>query len=128
MSSNFLFNTDIVNKRYSNKIDIYEDTIKKILNNKKNIDKFQKTNFDDKNSEKLNNLENKTHLTSLENSYKNSLILLDIMQKKIEKTILEKYDIEENYGIEENKEKDNNIIIKKSDDEKNQNILIKKNS
>ena len=128
MSSNFLFNTDIVNKRYSNKTGIYEDTIKKILNNKKNIDKFQKTNFDDKNSEKLNNLENKTHLTSLENSYKNSLILLDIMQKKIEKTILEKYDIEENYGIEENKEKDNNIIIKKSDDEKNQNILIKKNS
>ncbi|WAI11760.1 MAG: hypothetical protein OW721_02990 [Buchnera aphidicola (Macrosiphum albifrons)] len=128
MSSNFLFNIDIVNKRYSNKIDIYEDTIKKMLNNKKNIDKFQKTNFDDKNSEKLNDRENKTNLTSLENSYKNSLILLEIMQKKIKQTVLDKYDIEENSDIEENEKKDNNIIIKKSDDEKNQNILIKKNS
>ncbi|QCI23007.1 hypothetical protein [Buchnera aphidicola] len=123
MSSNFLFNIDIVNKRYSNKTDFYEDTIKKMLNNKKNINKFQKTNFDDKNSEKLNDVENKTNLTNLEKSYKNSLILLDIMQKKIEKTILL-----EKYHIEMNKEEKNNIIIKKSDDKKNQNILIKKNS
>ena len=118
MSSNFLFNIDIVNKKYPNKTDIYEDAIKEMLKIKKNINKFKKTNINDNINTKLNNFENQKKQINLEHSYKHSLILLNMMQKKIEKTIFEKY----NCDIETNNRK----IIKSSNDQAIQNILMKK--
>ncbi|QCI25762.1 hypothetical protein D9V77_02925 [Buchnera aphidicola (Sitobion avenae)] len=110
MSSNFLSNIDIVNKNNLNKIEMSQDAIKEMLKIKKKINKLQKTNVSNHyNSKELNTFQDKKKLIELENSYKNSLFLLDIMQKKIEKNILKKYDIDTN----------NQTI---------QNTLIKKNS
>ncbi|MCU4137222.1 hypothetical protein K8941_02640 [Buchnera aphidicola (Sitobion miscanthi)] len=110
MSSNFLSNIDIVNKNNLNKIEMSQDAIKEMLKIKKKINKLQKTNISNNyNSKELNTFQDKKKLIELENSYKNSLFLLDIMQKKIEKNILKKYDIDTN----------NQTI---------QNTLIKKNS
>ncbi|QCI17953.1 hypothetical protein D9V61_02960 [Buchnera aphidicola (Acyrthosiphon lactucae)] len=116
MLYNFLSSIDIANNKHSNKIDIYEETIKKILKIKKNTNKFKESNINNKSSKELNYFENKKNMTNLENSYENSLILLNIMQKYIEKKILEKYNIEKN----------NQKIIKNANNEVTTNILMKK--
>lgn len=102
MSSNFLFNIDIVNKKYPNKIDIYEDAMKDMLKIKKNLNKFEKPNVKKRSSTEINSFEHKKKLMDIESSYKNSLFLLDIMQKTLEKNILEKYNLEKNNEIIQN--------------------------
>jgi len=120
MSSNF--SIDTLNKEYQNKIDIYKDTVKKILQIKKDINNFKKITLKNNNKE-INSPEYNKTLIELENSYKNSLILLRIMKKKMAKTILEKYNIEkDDKTVESN---DNNEVNQSN--EVNESILIKKN-
>ncbi|QIQ42137.1 MAG: hypothetical protein G4A98_02930 [Buchnera aphidicola (Microlophium carnosum)] len=120
MSSNFLFNLDVVNKKYPSKIDIYKDVIKTVSKIKEDINKFKTINAHNQNSKQLNNFEDRTKLINLENSYNNSLILLNIMKKNIEKNILKKYNnTEEESQIEQN-------IIRKNNDKTAQNTFMKK--
>ncbi|WAI18288.1 MAG: hypothetical protein OW723_02625 [Buchnera aphidicola (Acyrthosiphon caraganae)] len=118
MSSNFLFNVDIVKTKHPNKLDLYEDTIKKMFKAKKNTSEFQKNSTNNKkiNSNELFFFQDKKNFINLEESYKNSLILLDMIQKKIDKAMLQKYNIETN----------NEEAIRSNDHEATQNILMKK--
>jgi hypothetical protein len=113
MSSNFLSNTlNIENKKYSNKPDIYD--IKKNILKKNKINANQPKKYINNNFEKTTMFsQDKKNLINLENSYKDSLLLLDMIETQTEKNIYKKYKIQKNI-INNNSSKDiQNILMKK---------------
>ncbi|QCI24077.1 hypothetical protein D9V74_02780 [Buchnera aphidicola (Macrosiphoniella sanborni)] len=109
-----LLSTDIVNKKYLNEIDIYQNTIKKnTLKIKK--DKNVIKNITDNNSKKnINFSQEKIKLKNLEHSHNNnSLILLNLIKKEIEKILFQKYNIKKTSNMIKNENIKQNI---KNDD------------
>ncbi|QCI21287.1 hypothetical protein D9V68_02995 [Buchnera aphidicola (Hyperomyzus lactucae)] len=106
MSSN---NINILNQKYLNKTNIYVDSKKDVLKKNKNS---IANNFD----KKFISTQDKINSINLENSYKNTLILLEMIEKQTEKNIFKKYKIENNIKeiTNSNNSKDiHNILMKK---------------
>ncbi|QIE02249.1 hypothetical protein [Buchnera aphidicola] len=92
-----LSSTNIINTKY-NDIEIYKDTVKTMLKLKKNINQLKKINNYSENDLSIEDnimiLKNQKKINHLENSFAESLILLSIIKKELEKNILKKYNIE----------------------------------
>ncbi|QCI20703.1 hypothetical protein D9V67_03015 [Buchnera aphidicola (Brachycaudus cardui)] len=115
MSSNFaILPIDITEKHSKNQINIDPKYIEKFLKKQKDLEnhnnKTHKISQDPKNS------------INLEKAYKDSLFLLDLLNKNAKKNILEKYDIKNNLLIEKN----SHNIINNSQNDIIKNILMKK--
>lgn len=127
MSSYIVNKIDIIDKKNPNSgIDIYQKNIEKILKNKKNINKLKQNILQDLNPKSNSIHDNKINLKNSsisKDEYQNSLILLKMIENQAEKTIFEKYEIDNNSSLEKNEKK----IIHDTINEVIKNILVKKN-
>lgn len=121
MLSNFS-SINTVNQKYLNQdIDIYKNTVKTMLKIKKDIIQLK--------NNKDNHYNSQGDIISFqdEQSLENSLVLLDIMKKELEKNILKKYKIEHG-EIQKNIDDTNDYqSIINNNIEDNKTTVIKKN-